>query len=1103
MASGLFSSIQSLSTKLLDAIRGTTSTLHEHNPPSPVSDQHNSVREDLEKLSRMLARIQAVHRDAEEREIHDRSVHLWLAELRGVAYQAEDVLDDFYYEVLRTIIDSGDASIEAYHRDGGTKRKFAEMYTSSSIASYSFSITKVVIPDGMAEKIKGITQRFQEISNARRDLHLREEDGTRLVIGAQIQPPTSSHVDERAIFGREKEKENIFSLLNPLNNPKFMVLPIIGMGGLGKTTLVQLVYNDSKFLQLFDIRAWVSVSEDFDLVRLTRAIIESINRTTCEISELNTLQDILKEMINHASLFLVLDDVWNENTELWEHFQVPFKGGKTVKILTTTRNTSVAEIMQTTSPIQLDYLPNEICWSLFKHFAFNNGEASENGKLLEIGYDIVQKCRGSPLVTKVLGGILRYDMDEEKWREVLESDISEIDESGKIFTPLQLSYQKLPLHLKPCFVYLAMFPKGKRIDKDHVVRLWMAQGYINRNSSRTKKTLEEIGSEYLNELQGRSLIDFGYYNKCYVHDLIHDLARSISQKINQPVLENDNLSNSSYKINHLYLTKKHELSDFLASCNNKVIRTYVRECPRNYKDDSFIFSKITYVRALELRNCILPDTLSTLKHLRYLFIKDDKIESLPESLCLLYHLQTLDINCHNILELPENIIYLINLRFLRLCSGKIKQLPESISLLQHLDTLSLELCRKLKKLPRSIVQLTNLHVLKLSEYFICNLSSGIGKLTNLITLSGHFKVMGSDMTQGLGELRDMNRLSGLMSIAGLNNVGNIEYSTKANLVSKPNLRELILNFEEDNGAAKSFLQNQYQDQLFYIVVSSSTNAKNENDEKIEERVLESLQPHGNLTELVILNYGGSGVPPWLLDPSPMSKLTTLTLQFRREFLFLPPFLGQLLHLKYFKIYWSGGSEILFANYSPKQPAGVSFSSHEPGLKKLIIKKCPELWKITIPEKVEVLEVNGCGCQEIKFSSHSKLKSLSISNCRELITIYYKSGRDLPFLESISLSGCPNLMMLLAIPQELKQLYIEDCGFQEINFSSLSKLQKIAIFDCRKLVSIYYKIGYLPFLKSISLSGCPNLSMLSDVPQEMKRLYIADCGFQEINFSSPF
>ncbi|XP_078158937.1 putative disease resistance protein RGA3 [Carex rostrata] len=1112
MASGLFSSIQSLSTILLQAIRGTPSTSHQRNPPSPVTDQHKNVRDDLEKLSRMLRRIQAVQQDAEEREIHDRSVRLWLEELKGVAYQVEDVLDEFYYEVLRSIVERGDAAIEAYHRDEGNKSKVVEKYPSSALASPSSFITKISIPSGMAEKIKCITERFEEISNDRHALQLMEEDGTRLVIGRQIRSPTSSHVDERAIFGREKEKENIISILNPLNDPEFMVLPIIGMGGLGKTTLAQLVYNDSMFLQLFDRRAWVSVSENFDLVRLTRAIIESVSDKPCEFSELSKLQDELKKNIRGIGLFLVLDDVWNEHTELWEHFQIALKGGKTVKILTTTRNTSVAEIMQTTSPIQLGFLPDEKCWSLFKHFAFNNGEASENGKLLEIGYDIVKKCRGSPLVTKVLGGILRYDMDEEKWREVLESDISEIDESGKIFTPLQLSYQKLPLHLKPCFVYLAMFPKGKHIDKDHVVRLWMAQGYINTNS-RTKKTLEEIGSEYLNELQGRSLIDFWDYEMCYIHDLIHDLARSISQRTNQPVLEADNLWISSYKITHLYLTWEHELSDFLASCNNKVIRTYVGEC---HIDDSAIISKITYVRALELRNCMLPDTLSALKHLRYLFIKDDKIESLPESLCLLYHLQTLDMDLHNIPELPENIKYLINLRFLRLCSGKIKQLPESISLLHNLDTLSIEFCSKLEKLPTCIEHLTNLRVLKLFEDFVCNLPSGIGKLTNFITLNGKFEVMGSDMTRGLGELRDMNRLRGVMSISGLKNIGNSKYSRKANLVSKSNLRKLILNFEEDDIPCKSSFRWRYTYPFFYIALSSSTNAKIENNEKIQEGVLESLQPHGNLTELEILNYRGRRVPYWLLDPSLMCKLTTLTLHFHMELTFWPPLLDQLPHLESLKIKMSGDT---VTNDLSKQPAAVvSFSSckepsfknmlnladwqagDEPCLKKLTINNCSKLWKITIPQKVEVLEVKTCGCQEIKFSSPSELKKVSIFNCRELITIYYKSG-NLPFLQSISLSGCPNLSMLSTIPQELKQLYIADCGLQEINFSSLSKLQKISIFHCRKLLSIYYKIGDLPFLESISLSGCPNLSMLSAIPQEMKQLHISHCGIQEINFSS--
>ncbi|XP_078158680.1 protein SUPPRESSOR OF npr1-1, CONSTITUTIVE 1-like [Carex rostrata] len=140
----------------------------------------------------------------------------------------------------------------------------------------------------------------------------------------------------------------------------------------------------------------------------------------------------------------------------------------------------------------------------------------------------------------------------------------------------------------------------------------------------------------------------------------------------------------------------------------------------------------------------------------------------------------------------------------------------------------------------------------------------------------------------------------------------------------------------------------------------------------------------------------------------------------------------------------------------------------------------------IPQELKQLDIADCGFQEINFSSLSKLQEISIFNCRELVSIYYKIG-DLTSLENISLSGCPNLSMLSTIPQELKELYIEDCGFQEINFSSLSKLQKLSIFSCRELVSIYYKIGDLPFLESILLSGCPKLLIFSTILEEMKQM----------------
>ncbi|XP_078158938.1 putative disease resistance protein RGA3 [Carex rostrata] len=1121
MASALFSSIQSLSTKLLEAIRGLPSTSHQQDPPSPVTDQQKSVREDLEKLSRMITRIQAIQQDAEEREIHDSSVRLWLAELRGVAYQAEDVLDEFNYEVLRFIVESGDAVIEAYHRDGGTKRKFDEM---SCLASYSFT-TKVSIPDGMAEKFKGIIERFEEISNARRDLHLREEDGTRRIVSPQIRLPTSSHMDERAIFGREEEKEKIISLLNPSNGPDFMVLPIVGMGGFGKTTLAKIIYNDSRICQVFDKRCWVSVSVDFDLVRLTKAIVESVSNNPSEFSELSKLQDVLKEKIRGLSLFLVLDDVWNDKGNLWECFSVVFFCAKFVRILTMTRNTSVANIMQTTSPLQLSSLPEENCWSLFKHFTFGNRETSEDANLHEIGRGIVKNCKGSPLAVKALGGILRYEMDEEKWREILESDISEIDENGEIIPALWLSYHKLPQHLKPCFLYLSMFPKGTPFVKDMVVNLWMAQGYVNGNT-RNLKTLEEIGSEYFDELQGRSLVeralvdgglfctDFFPANFYVLHDLMHDLARSISQEAYRPVSENVQQCSSPCKVYHLYLTKQDKLlGSVLAPGNYGSIRTIVNECPTQIFDNA-LSCEIGCMRALHLRYSLFQNTFGIWKHLRYLFLENSQMETLPETLCVLYNLQILDLKTFSLRKLPENIKNLINLRYFRLNSSKIQQLPEYIFLLRNLRTLSLNCCMKIKELPRGIEQLTRLHFLYLPESLIY-MPPGIGKLTTLKSaLFGKFSVMDHGMIGGLGELKDMNDLRWGLCLSGLKNISDAEYSKNANLASKPNLYGLGLNFQED----PSCLIVTKLPKL-HLDVQSSTNSKNKNDEKIQEAVLQNLQPHGNLRRLLILNYGGRIFPSWLHIPL-LPKLTHLVLNFCTEPNFIPPF-GQLSYLRDLRI--SGNTEVrnvgdelntysLLTEYGrSKQPREPSYPSlttlslnnllnlgewqaHDgdfPRLVDLTIENCPKLEKIgIIPQKVwnvtfkycpklklltcqsviERLTIHDCGFHKIMFRSVSK--NLTISNCVELISVNSSDG-GLNSVEEVSFESCPKLE-LPTITTGIKTLKIAYCSIQEIVFPLQSSIQMVDVFHCPMLTSIQWVKSETLFHRNLLIDDCPEI-----------------------------
>ncbi|KAJ3679084.1 hypothetical protein LUZ60_017095 [Juncus effusus] len=1062
MASWLFSSLQTLSGKLLGAIRGSE---------GQESNETKPIEEDLKWLSRMLQRIEAVQEDAEEREIHDRSVELWLRELRGVAHEAEDVLDEFHYEVMKSTVENRDTANSVENTDTvnvtsaqnmntvkatfsrGTKRRLEEIFTSSSLASSSSSAAKITIPDGMADTIKKIRERFAEICKARENLHLRAEDGERRILGPKCRPPSSSHIDEKGLFGRENEKEEIISLLNIENDTNFVVVPIVGKGGLGKTTLAQLVYNDPKVSQLFDKKAWVSVSDDFDLVRLTKATIESISDSPYLFSELSKLQDILKEKLSGIKLFLVLDDIWNEEKNLWESFKIVFAGAKTVRILITTRSRTSAKIMQTTSPFELAQLHEDKCWMLFKHCVFGNQEENEYADLLEIGRRIVKKCNGLPLAIKVLGGLLGYETSEEKWKEVLEIDTWKTNE---IIPTLSLSYHHMPLHLRPCFLYLSMFPKDKEFRKERVIRLWMAQGYIN---SRPNKTLEDIGGEYFEELRCRSLIDSLHQGIYLLHDLIHDLARSINEKI-YPKSTNDKLSDGSFHVHHLYLNEQNELLNYITTSNAMSLRTLWDynlddiSAISSGSDDLQIHSPIIFLtvslRVLKLEACIfaLPDDIGILKHLRYLSISGEKLEYLSEELCLLYNLQTLEAFCHTLCELPSDIGNLINLRCLVLYSQNLKKLPDSISYLCNLQILDLD-AFSMDELPSGIEQLTNLRRLKLS----CSRSGieiprGLGKLTRLQTIEGTLNFKGDAIQGGLGEFKLID-LRGYLCIEGIENITDMEYTRQANFKSKSNLECLWLNFrngyydDDDNDHPK-----------LHLIINKPISMRHSTCMKdIQESVLDSLQPHGNIKNLKILNYGGTKWPSWISDPLQMSKLTHLCLVCYSGYKCMClPSLGGLSSLKFLSIRGLDVEKIEseFCRES-NSSSNNAFPSLEklvfsemlkwedwvgvldgdfPSLKELSIKWCPNLLKLpTIRNELEKLEICACGFHEIQLPVSLYMENVKISYCRELTLVI----------------GLNNY-------KSLEELTIQHCPFLKISMDSLllSMITKVCIRYCAKL-----------------------------------------------------
>ncbi|KAF3340707.1 putative disease resistance protein RGA3 [Carex littledalei] len=402
MAGNLITSLLSLATNLLPSI--TSSAQAPSNSNNSQNRRARAVEEDLERLMRTLKWIKATLYDAEEREIRDRSVKLWLKELKKVAYDAEDVLSEYRYEVARVQVEAR----KACEASSSHKRKQMEYI--------------VPIFDGMVDRLNKIRSRFEEIAKDREALQLKESDGVRRSNNRILLPRTSHMVDEASIFGRDAEITEVvdFLLSEKEKEKSFSVISIVGKGGLGKTTIAQLVYNDGRVSGCFDLFGWVCVSQEFEVGRLTKAIIESVSKINYGLNEVSSLQMKLEETVKGKTILLVLDDVWNENQSLWELFCIPFRKAKLVRILVTTRNNKVAKVMQTTMLFRPSNLPQNSCWQLFQHYAFSGISDTVPTHLIDMGRDIMRKCGGLPLAVKSIASLLRHEPYEECWREILE-----------------------------------------------------------------------------------------------------------------------------------------------------------------------------------------------------------------------------------------------------------------------------------------------------------------------------------------------------------------------------------------------------------------------------------------------------------------------------------------------------------------------------------------------------------------------------------------------------------------------------------------------------------------------------------------------------------
>ncbi|KAM2509228.1 hypothetical protein ACFX1W_031340 [Malus domestica] len=1031
------------------------------------------VQDELHKLLEIVAGFQAVLLDAEKKQTIN-EVKVWLESVEDAVYEADDLLDEFNTEAQQRQMMCGNTKMS---------KKVRLFFSSSNQLAFRLK---------MGHKIKDLNKRLREVASRRAfPLEVNCED-TRFIIRERI---THSFVPKENIIGRDEDRKAIIQLLlDPISTENVSTISIVGFGGLGKTGLAQLIFNDEVIQNHFELKIWSCVSNVFELDILVKKILK------VDKIDMDELQNDLRRKVDGKKYLIVLDDVWNENREKWLTLKyLLMGGGKGSRILITTRSETVAKISDTAKPYTLRGLNQEDSWSLFKEMAFKDGKEPENSTIKAIGKEVARKCQGVPLAIRTIGGMLHTKYHETEWLNFKEKKLSRINqEENKILPTLKLSYDVLPSHLKHCFAYCSLFPPDYEISVPMLIRLWVAQGFIK--SSGENESLEDVAYEYYMELLCRSFFqeeekdEFGVITSCKMHDLMNELAILVSGV--RSAIVDRNQKKFHEKLRHVSFNFHVDLSKWevpTSLLNAKKIRTFLLPCQkfRGFSvDNSFsatIISNFKSLRMLSLKrigNEKLPNCLKKVKHLRYLDLSDnDGIKRLPDWIVGLSNLETLDLSrCDRLVELPRDIKKMINLRHL---------------LLQG--------CNGLTRMPRGLGELNGLRTL------------------NRFVLSENNSLL-RDSAAGLGELGRLKELRGWLEIKYLRHEKDVmsESNVGTPLKEKQHLHSLHLwwKYGEDVNAI---------------------------DEKVIIMSMEVLQPHSNLKKLSVWYYGGVRFPIWF---SSLINLVDLRLWGCHRCQHLPP-LDHFPSLKYLDLIgfekleyisddtssgnsmsdemmtsleglWVESCPVLKGWWRAHTHNNASSSSSTenlslpsfPGLSTLWISNCPNLTCMPLYPNVERIDLNGCSSKvvdslfvrgasdithdvgvDVSASSSSphffKLTHLSLSNIEDLECVTSLGMGNVPSLQSLDIKDCPNLALLpyhgmgnLASFRELTVTNCSNLTSMLEGIANLTSLQKLAIGEYSDLTLPPEVVVNLPSLQSLTIVSFPNLVSL---PEEISNL----------------